>query len=393
LFDSLNLLPPDAIIGLIAEYRNDPREPKVDLGIGVYRNAAGETPVLDVVKRAERRLVDTQLTKSYIGSAGPADFNEAMRDLTFAGTVANDRVAMLQTPGGSGSLRVAAGVILRARPDATIWASDPTWANHVPLLGGAGLDLQPYTYYDAEKKALNFDGMLESLREIPKGDIVLLHTCCHNPTGIDPDEAQWRAIADVLVERGLLPFVDVAYQGFAADLDADAFVIRELAGRVPEMIVANSCSKNFGLYRDRVGALFVVTGDSSARDAVQSQANNVVRTIYSMPPDHGAAVVAMILNDDTLRADWIEELTGMRERLREMRQLLHDALLEEAPGHDFSHLVRAKGMFCFLGLSPEQVSRLKKDHAVYMVDSSRINIAGISPDNVGHIARSVATVL
>lgn len=393
MFDSLNLLPPDAIIGLIAEYRNDPREPKVDLGIGVYRNAAGETPVLDVVKRAERRLVDTQLTKSYIGSAGPADFNEAMRDLTFAGTVANDRVAMLQTPGGSGSLRVAAGVILRARPDATIWASDPTWANHVPLLGGAGLDLQPYTYYDAEKKALNFDGMLESLREIPKGDIVLLHTCCHNPTGIDPDEAQWRAIADVLVERGLLPFVDVAYQGFAADLDADAFVIRELAGRVPEMIVANSCSKNFGLYRDRVGALFVVTGDSSARDAVQSQANNVVRTIYSMPPDHGAAVVAMILNDDTLRADWIEELTGMRERLGEMRQLLHDALLEEAPGHDFSHLVRAKGMFCFLGLSPEQVSRLKKDHAVYMVDSSRINIAGISPDNVGHIARSVATVL
>lgn len=393
MFDSLNLLPPDAIIGLIAEYRNDPREPKVDLGIGVYRNAAGETPVLDVVKRAERRLVDTQLTKSYIGSAGPADFNEAMRDLTFAGTVANDRVAMLQTPGGSGSLRVAAGVILRARPDATIWASDPTWANHVPLLGGAGLDLQPYTYYDAEKKALNFDGMLESLREIPKGDIVLLHTCCHNPTGIDPDEAQWRAIADVLVERGLIPFVDVAYQGFAADLDADAFVIRELAGRVPEMIVANSCSKNFGLYRDRVGALFVVTGDSSARDAVQSQANNVVRTIYSMPPDHGAAVVAMILNDDTLRADWIEELTGMRERLGEMRQLLHDALLEEAPGHDFSHLVRAKGMFCFLGLSPEQVSRLKKDHAVYMVDSSRINIAGISPDNVGHIARSVATVL
>ncbi len=393
MFESLDLLPPDAIIGLIAEYRNDPREPKVDLGIGVYRNAAGETPVLDVVKRAEQRLIDTQATKTYIGSAGPADFNEAMRDLTFAGTVANDRVAMLQTPGGSGSLRVAAGVILRARPDATIWASDPTWANHVPLLGGAGLDLQPYTYYDPEKKALNLDGMLESLRGIPKGDIVLLHTCCHNPTGIDPDEAQWRAIADVLVERGLLPFVDIAYQGFAADLDADAFIIRELAGRVPEMIVANSCSKNFGLYRDRVGALFAVTGDSSARDAVQSQANNVVRTMYSMPPDHGAAVVAMILNDDTLRADWIVELTEMRERLREMRQLLHDALLEEAPGHDFSHLVRAKGMFCFLGLSPEQVGRLKRDHAVYMVDSSRINIAGISPDNVGHIARSVATVL
>ena len=393
MFESLQLLPPDAIIGLIAEYRNDPREPKVDLGIGVYRNAAGETPVLDVVKRAEQRLVDTQTSKTYIGSAGPADFNEAMRDITFAGTVANDRVAMLQTPGGSGSLRVAAGVILRARPDATIWASNPTWANHVPLLGGAGLDLKPYAYYDEEKKALDFDGMLDSLRKIPKGDIVLLHTCCHNPTGIDPDESQWRAIADIVVERELLPFVDIAYQGFATDLDADAFPIRELAGRVPEMIVANSCSKNFGLYRDRVGALFVVAADSKGRDVVQSQANNVVRTMYSMPPDHGAAVVAMILNDDELRADWIDELTEMRERLRDMRQLLHDALREEAPDHDFSHLVRARGMFCFLGVSPGQVGRLKTDHAVYMVDSSRINIAGITADNVGHIAKSVAAVL
>ena len=393
MFESLQLLPPDAIIGLIAEYRNDPREPKVDLGIGVYRNAAGETPVLDVVKRAEQRLVDTQTSKTYIGSAGPADFNEAMRHITFAGTVANDRVAMLQTPGGSGSLRVAAGVILRARPDATIWASNPTWANHVPLLGGAGLDLKPYAYYDEEKKALDFDGMLDSLRKIPKGDIVLLHTCCHNPTGIDPDESQWRAIADIIVERELLPFVDIAYQGFATDLDADAFPIRELAGRVPEMIVANSCSKNFGLYRDRVGALFVVAADSKGRDVVQSQANNVVRTMYSMPPDHGAAVVAMILNDDELRADWIEELTEMRERLRDMQQLLHDALREEAPDHDFSHLVRARGMFCFLGVSPGQVGRLKTDHAVYMVDSSRINIAGITADNVGHIAKSVAAVL
>ncbi|MDH3864878.1 MAG: aspartate/tyrosine/aromatic aminotransferase, partial [Gammaproteobacteria bacterium] len=355
MFESLELLPPDAIIGLITECRNDPRDPKVDLGIGVYRNAAGETPVLDVVKRAEQRLIDTQASKAYIGSAGPADFNEAMRDLTFAGTVANDRVAMLQTPGGSGSLRVAAGVILRAREDTTVWVSSPTWANHVPLLGGAGLNLKPYAYYDETTKALDLDGMLDSLRGIPKGDIVLLHTCCHNPTGIDPDEAQWRAIADVIVERELLPFVDIAYQGFATDLDADAFLIRELAGRVPEMLVANSCSKNFGLYRDRVGALFVVTADSNARDVVQSQANNVVRTIYSMPPDHGAAVVAMILDDDKLRADWIEELTEMRERLCEMRQLLHDALREEAPDHDFSHLVRAKGMFCFLGVWPEPV--------------------------------------
>ena len=393
MFESLKLLPPDAIIGLIAEYRNDPRDTRVDLGIGVYRNADGETPVLDVVKRAERQLLETQTTKTYIGSAGPADFNEAMRDLTFAGTVANDRVAMLQTPGGSGSLRVAAGVIVRARPNATVWASSPTWANHAPLLGGAGLDLKPYAYYDEEARALDFDGMLESLRGIPKGDIVLLHTCCHNPTGIDPDEAQWTAIADVIAERELLPFVDVAYQGFATDLDADAFLIRELAVRVPEMIVANSCSKNFGLYRDRVGGLFVVAADEKARDVVQSQANNVVRTMYSMPPDHGAAVVALILNDDELRSDWVEEVRVMRVRLREMRQLLHDALLEEAPGHDFSHLVRARGMFSFLGVSPDEVAQLKRDYGVYMVDSSRINVAGITEQNVGYLADAIAAVV
>ncbi len=393
MFESLQLLSPDAIIGLIAEYRNDPRESRVDLGIGVYRNAAGETPVLDSVKEAERRLVESQTSKTYIGSAGSAAFNEAMRDLTFADSVSSDRIAMLQTPGGSGSLRVAAGVILRATEDATVWVSAPTWANHVPLLGGAGLELRTYAYYDDERKTLDFDAMLDALHDIPRGDIVLLHACCHNPTGIDPEEEQWRAIADVIVERELLPFIDIAYQGFAADLDADVFIVRELARRVPEMLVSTSCSKNFGLYRDRVGALFIVTTDSKTRDVAQSQANNLVRTMYSMPPDHGAAVVETILHDKRLRADWIGEVGEMRERLQAMRQLLDEALRAAAPDQDFSHVVRAKGMFCFLGLSAEQVRRLKKDHAVYMVDSSRINIAGITADNVEHIAQSVAAVL
>ena len=393
MFESLQLLPPDAIIGLIAEYKNDPREPKVDLGIGVYRDAAGETPVLDVVKEAERRILESQASKTYIGSAGSAAFNEAMRDLTFADSVAGDRVAMLQTPGGSGSLRVAAGVILRARKDATVWVSGPTWANHVPLLGGAGLELKTYAYYDDERKSLDLDAMLDALHDIPKGDVILLHASCHNPTGIDPDEAQWREIADVIVERELLPFIDIAYQGFSSGLDSDVFIARELAGRVPEMIVCTSCSKNFGLYRDRVGALFIVTADSKTRDIAQSQANNLVRTMYSMPPDHGAAVVETVLHDEKLRARWVEELGEMRERLHDMRQLLADALRTEAPEHDFSHVVRARGMFCFLGISTEQVRRLKKDHAVYMVDSSRINIAGITAGNVGHIARSVAAVL
>jgi len=393
LFEPLQLLPPDAIIGLIAEYRNDPRDCRVDLGIGVYRNAAGQTPVLDVVKEAERRLLESQTSKTYIGSAGSPAFNEAMRDLTFADSIGGDRIAMLQTPGGSGSLRVAAGVILRAKADATVWVSGPTWANHVPLLGGAGLELKSYAYYDDEQKTLDLDAMLDALHDIPKGDIVLLHACCHNPTGIDPDEAQWRAIADVIVERELLPFVDVAYQGFAAGLDTDVFIVRELAGRVPEMLVCTSCSKNFGLYRDRVGTLFIVTADGETREIAQSQANNLVRTMYSMPPDHGAAVVETILHDEQLRAGWHGELAEMRERLQEMRQLLDEALRAEAPDHDFSHVVRAKGMFCFLGVSTEQVQRLKQDHAVYMVDSSRINIAGITADNVEHIAKSVAAVL
>jgi len=393
LFETLDRLPPDAIIGLIGEYQNDPRDTKVDLGIGIYRNEQGETPVLDIVKRAEQQLVESQSTKSYVGSAGQADFNEAMRDMTFAGSVSNDRVAMLQTPGGSGSLSVAAGVVLRARADSTLWASGPTWANHVPLLGGAGLTMKTFEYYDAESHSLRLEAMLDSLRKIPRGDLILLHACCHNPTGIDPDENEWRAIADVAVERELLPIVDIAYQGFATDLDADAFIIRHLADRVPEMIVCNSCSKNFGLYRDRVGALLIVTQDRTTRDTVQSQANNYVRTIYSMPPDHGAAVVAMILNDDAMRADWLVELKQMRDRLREMRVLLHDALGVTVPGRDFSHIVRANGMFSFLGISEEQVERMKKDHGVYMVGSSRINIAGITAGNVTHIAESVAAVI
>lgn len=393
MFESLERLAPDAIIRLIGEYQQDPRDTKVDLGIGVYRNDQGETPVLDVVKQAERRLVESQSTKSYIGSAGPADFNEAMRDLTFAGSVAKERVVMLQTPGGSGSLSVAAGVVLRARSGATLWASSPTWANHVPLLGGAGLSMKTFEYYDGDSHSLRLEAMLDSLSKIPRGDLVLLHACCHNPTGIDPSEEEWRAIAEVVVERELLPLVDIAYQGFGTDLDTDAFIVRHLAERVPEMIVCNSCSKNFGLYRDRVGALLIVTQDGATREVVQSQANNYVRTIYSMPPDHGAAVVAMILNDNAMRADWHIELGQMRDRLRDMRALLHDALGVTVPERDFSHIVRAWGMFSFLGVSEEQVERLKRDHGVYMVSSSRINIAGITAGNVNHIAESVAAVL
>ena len=393
LFEFLQAAPADAILGLITEHENDPRPEKVDLGVGVFRTAEGETPVLDVVKLAEQRLVDTQESKAYIGTAGDPKFNAAMQDLIFSDSVDPGRIATIQAPGGSGSLRVAASLILRARPDAKVWVSDPTWANHIPLLGGAGLTLETYPYYDTDKHVIRIDEMLDTLGKADAGDVVLLHACCHNPSGMDPSEEEWEAIADVVEERELVPFIDMAYQGFARNLADDAFAVRHFAGRVPEMIVSGSCSKNFGLYRDRVGSLSMLAADKASRDIVFSQINSIVRTIYSVPPDHGAVVVSTILHDPDLRAAWRVELAEMRSRLREMRVLLNEALLEKAPDHDFSHLVRATGMFCFLGISEDQVNRLKRDYGVYMVGSSRINTAGITAKNVNYLADAIAATL
>ncbi|MCO4811503.1 MAG: aspartate/tyrosine/aromatic aminotransferase [Gammaproteobacteria bacterium] len=393
MFEFLQAAPADAILGLITEHKNDPRPEKIDLGVGVFRTAEGETPVLDVVKLAEQRLVDTQESKAYIGTAGDPNFNAAMQDLIFSDSVDPDRIATIQAPGGSGSLRVAASLILRARPDVKVWVSDPTWANHIPLLGGAGVTLETYAYYDTDKHVIRIDAMLDALGKADAGDVVLLHACCHNPSGMDPSEEEWKAIADVVVERKLVPFIDIAYQGFARSLADDAFAVRHFAGRVPEMIVSGSCSKNFGLYRDRVGSLSMLAADKASRDIVFSQLNSIVRTIYSVPPDHGAVVVSTILNDPDLRAAWRVELAEMRGRLREMRVLLNEALIGKAPGHDFSHLVRATGMFCFLGISEDQVNRLKRDYGVYMVGSSRINTAGITAKNVNYLADAIAATL
>ncbi|MCJ7590796.1 MAG: aspartate/tyrosine/aromatic aminotransferase [Woeseiaceae bacterium] len=393
MFESLTAASADAILGLIAEYRDDPRPQKIDLGVGVYRTPEGDTPVLKVVKHAEQILVDTQDSKAYIGTAGAADFNLAMQALIFGAASPDDRLVTIQTPGGSGSLRVAAGMILRSSPNASVWVSDPTWANHVPLLGGAGVKLKPYPYYDTKNHVIKIDEMLAALRAAPAGDVVLLHACCHNPSGLDPSVEDWQAIADIIVDRKLIPFIDSAYQGFGEDLDRDAYPIRLLAERVPEMMVANSCSKNFGLYRDRVGTLSLLVADRATRDVVNSQVNNLVRTIYSVPPDHGAAVVSLILNNKDLHDEWIIELAQMRERLRDMRVRLNDALIEKTPDRDFSHLLRATGMFCFLGITTAEVLRLKKDFGIYMVDSSRINVAGITVKNVNYLAESIAATL
>ena len=394
MFDTLERKPPDAILKLIAEYGNDPRDNKVDLGVGVYRDAAGDTPVFRAVKKAEQRLVDTQASKSYLGSRGAADFCDAIQALSLGSDAASDeRVMTLQTPGGSGALRVAAGVILRASPEATVWVSDPTWNNHVPLLGGAGVRLESYPYYDTETNALRFDAMLDAVSKAASGDVVLLHGCCHNPTGMDLSMEQWDRITDIIVDRGLVPFIDFAYQGFADGLDQDAYAVRAMLERVPEMIVASSCSKNFGLYRDRVGALTFVSSDAETAAIVSSQALNIVRTMYSLPPDHGGAAVTLILNDPDLRDEWLAELAAMRQRMKEMRKLIIAGLGKSAPDRDFSHIDRANGMFCYLGVSPQQVAKLKQDYGIYLVDSGRINVCGITGNNVSYLSESIAAVL
>lgn len=394
MLESLTALPPDAILKLIAEHDADGRPDKVDLGVGVYRDEAGGTPIPKAVKKAEQRLVETQVSKAYIGSAGYADFNARMERMAFGDAMeGSGRVTTLQTPGGSGSLRIAAGLLLRARPGCRIWVSDPTWNNHVPLLGGAGLTLETYPYYDPATNRLRFDDMIGALGEVPEGDVVLFHGCCHNPTGMDPDRAQWDQIAGIVAERGLVPFVDIAYQGLAEGIDEDRYAIEVLAAVADEMLVSSSCSKNFALYRDRVGTLSVVSANAEQNAVTRSQLMQIVRTMYSVPPDHGAAVVSLVLGDDALRSEWLGELAEMRGRLQSMRRLLVDALAARAPDSDFSHIVAANGMFSFLGVSVEQVARLKQEFGVYLVDSGRINVAGITSDNVDYLAESIAAVV
>ncbi len=393
MFETLEPKPADAILKLIGQHKDDPRAEKVDLGVGVYRDADGNTPILRTVKKAENWLVGTQSSKAYLGSRGDPVYCAAIQKLVFGEHADSDRIITLQSPGGSGALRVGAEVALRANPQARIWVSEPTWNNHVPLLGEAGLQLNTYPYYDTEQNSLRFDAMLEALGGAAAGDMVLIHGCCHNPTGMDLSAAQWDQVADVVVDRELIPFIDIAYQGFSAGLDDDAYGVRMLFERVPEMIVTQSCSKNFGLYRDRVGALSLVAKNQATATIIDSQAQSSVRTMYSLPPDHGGAVVSHILNDAELSAEWHDELAGMRNRLGDMRKLLVGALLDAAPGHDFSHIERTTGMFCYLGVSADQVARLISDRGVYLVDSSRINVCGITEGNVQYLAESIASVL
>ncbi len=395
MFGSLKAQPADPILGLLAKYREDANPQKIDLGVGVYKDEAGHTAILDCVKKAEKYRNDNEDTKVYIGPTGSPLFNDEMEKLIFGNhkVLTENRARTVSTPGGTGALRVAAEFIKSCKPGATIWVSNPTWANHTGLFEAAGLVVKTYPYYDYENKNLDFNGMLAALKQVSSDDAVLLHACCHNPSGMDLNNEQWQQVAEVAKSVGFLPVVDMAYQGFGAGLDEDAYGLRSLAETVEEMVVCSSCSKNFGLYRERIGATTLIGKSSSAVDVAYSVLLYVIRVIYSMPPAHGAALVETILNSDELRHQWYAELTEMRDRINGNRQLIVDKLVENGVTRDFSFITRQNGMFSFLGITPEQVQQLQDDYSIYMVGSSRMSIAGIANSNVDYLAQSIAKVL
>ncbi|TIV56481.1 amino acid aminotransferase [Mesorhizobium sp.] len=393
MFETLQPAAADKILALIGLYRNDPRPGKVDLGVGVYKDIDGKTPVMRAVREAEKRLLASQDTKTYLGLAGDTGFNAAMINLAFGEKSDLSRIRAAQAPGGSGALRLVAELLQRTRPGATVWLSHPTWPNHPPVMRAAGLEVRNYPYFDAASGAVRFDEMLATLRTANSGDVVLLHGCCHNPTGANLDAAQWAKVADVLLERGLLPFVDIAYQGFGEGLDADAAGLRLLADKVPEMVVASSCSKNFAVYRDRVGAAMIMAKDGAQADVAMSQMLAAARALYSMPPDHGAAAVRMVLEDAGLRKDWETELEEMRLRMLRLRVAFAEALRRQSNSDRFDFVASHRGMFSRLGLTEAQVERLRTDHAVYMVGDSRINVAGLPEDGMDDLAKAIVSVL
>ena len=396
MFENLKPVAIDPILGLMVAFKADNRAEKIDLGVGVYQDDRGRTPVMASVKQAESRLMELETTKSYQGMAGDPDYNQRMMELLLGkdhNILSTGRVKSIQAPGGSGALRVGAEVIRLARPESKLWVGIPTWPNHIPLLGSAGFDIKQYPYYDMDARQVDTEKMMETLRQVPVGDLVLLHGCCHNPTGADLTNEQWDSIADLALERGFIPFIDTAYQGLGNGLDQDAYGMRMMAERLPEVIIASSCSKNFGLYRERTGSITFIAETSEQADIVVSQAMSTARSIYSMPPAHGALLVSMVLGDPQLRSQWEAELEGVRLRIKSMRNLLCDSLENNAAGMDFSHIKRQNGMFSFLGITTPQLERLRTEFGIYIVSSTRINLAGVNSNNIEYLTQSLLTVL
>ena len=396
MLDQLQAVAPDPILGIIAAHAADTNPQKIDLGIGVYRDANGNTPILKCVLEAERILDSTQTSKSYLGPRGVPGFNSAMQELIFGnqGSVREgNRVRTVQTPGGTGALRVGADLIKAASPNARVWASDPTWANHYAIFPAAGLALESYPYFDRQQSALRYEDMMNALEERGPGDVVLFHACCHNPCGVSPDSGQWESIADLATERGFLPMVDLAYQGFERGIEEDAMAVRLFAEKCPELIVASSCSKNFGVYRERVGAVSIVCDSAQKAADVETVIHSLTRKNYSMPPTHGTGIVDIILHSGELKALWLEEVSGMRERINGLRAELSARIAAAGIEQDFSFLQRQSGMFSFLGLSVDQVRRLREEFSIYTVDSARVNVASFNESNIDYFIQALKAVL
>ncbi|MHA3979777.1 amino acid aminotransferase [Halovulum sp. GXIMD14794] len=382
--------PADKIMELMALYKADPREDKVDLGVGVYKDTKGATPVMRAVKAAEKRLVEQQPTKAYQGLLGDLGFVDAMRELVLADAVPAERTVGAQCPGGTGAIRQLLELVKMARPGATVWYSDPTWPNHPAMVKHLGLDAGTYRYFDEATGGVDFDGMMEDLKGIGPDDVVIVHGCCHNPTGANLDAAQWEALTELFVRSGAIPFIDFAYQGFGDGLEADAAGVRGLAAKVPQMLMAASCSKNFGLYRDRVGLALVLCEDAKTAELVKGAVSKLNRVNFSFPPDHGAKVVEIILNDPELRADWQAELEEMRLRMLDLRKSLADALRKATNSDTFDFVAEHRGMFSRLGLPPEQVKKLREETGIYLVGDSRFNVAGLPADRLDELAAAIA---
>ncbi|WP_251976590.1 amino acid aminotransferase [Salinicola avicenniae] len=395
MFEKIERVPGDAILGLIEAYNQDSNPQKVDLGVGVYRDPAGNTPIMRAVKQAEAHLLESETTKSYIGSHGDPRYGKAILPLVLGAespVLAANRASLTQSPGGTGALRLAADFIKTNLPGRSIWLSDPTWPNHLGIFEAAGIPMHKYPYVSADNR-LDFDGMLATLKTIPQGDVVLLHACCHNPSGFDLDQEQWRQVLEVVKSRGLLPLVDFAYQGFGDGLEPDAFGVRLMAENLDEVLITSSCSKNFGLYRERTGSLIVIAKNTEQMENVRSQMAIVARENYSNPPSHGAAVVTEILESAELASVWREELTEMCGRINGLRTDLVEALKPYGLDQRFAHVAQQRGMFSYTGLTAEQVKRLRDEFSIYMVGSGRANVAGFTSENLPYVAKAIAAVV
>lgn len=396
MFEKIVAAPADPILGLTDDFKADPRTHKINLGVGIYKNETGNTPVLATVKKAEAILLAQETTKSYLSIPGTPEYGLAVQRLLFGADstlIAEKRVQTAQAPGGTGALRVAAEFIKRQLGDVTVWISNPTWANHHGVFGAAGLATKTYGYYNAQTKDIDFEAMIADLNQAQIGDVVLFHGCCHNPTGIDPTNQQWQTLAKLCLEKELLPMFDFAYQGFARGVEEDAQGLRIFADQMPELLVASSFSKNFGLYNERVGAFTLVAKNTEQAVISFSQVKSIARVIYSNPPAHGAAIVTQILNDAVLRAEWEQEVAEMRDRIQEMRVLFVATLKQCGVDTDFSFIEHQNGMFSFSGLNLDQVKRLKDEFAIYIVGSGRISVAGMTKSNMLPLCQGITAVL